>query len=181
MNRRLNPELFNSHSASADVESPSYSAVATRKMEKELKETRKQVSHLESLLEVTQSQLRVVNENSDKRANVFSKAISDLEHEFREGELRQNRKMQYLESRLKDQQVVEGQVESMVERFNMSLVQFENKLATLQKVLSEKEMTLMTYRNIIEQIVDEVEKLKAHQSEAAYRQRNLPNMTKNFN
>ena len=67
MNRRLNPELFNSPSDSFEAPSSNSSAVATRKLEKELRETRKQVSHLESMMEVLQSQMISVNETGEKR------------------------------------------------------------------------------------------------------------------
>lgn len=160
MNRRLNPELFNKTSESNDVQPSGPSMVATRELEKELKSAKKRISHLESLLEVVQSQIRITSENTDKRTQVFSKAISELEKDIREQGLENSRRMQNIEGRMRDQKVVEGQVENMVDRFNMNLMQFENKLSSLQKVISEKEMTLMSYRRIIEQIVDEVEKLK---------------------
>jgi len=140
---------------------PVASMVATRKLETELKETKKKVSHLESMVEVLQSQMKNLNQSYDKRTDLFSKAISELEKELRDHQLIQNRNNQKIDEKLRQQRVSEGQVESMVDRFNTSLAQFENKLNTLQKALSEKQMTLMSYRGIIEQIVDEVEKLKA--------------------
>ncbi len=160
MNRRLNPELFNPHQSPSDNQAPQSSVVLTRQLEQELKETKKRVSHLESLLEVVQSQLKSLHTHSEKRTEGFAKAISSLEKEIRDQNLASNRRMEQLLSRQKDQLVVEGQMESMVDRFNTNIMQFENKIATLQKVISEKDMTLMSYRNILEQIVDEVEKLK---------------------
>ncbi len=160
MNRRLNPELFNPHQTPSEGSGPQSSVVLTRQLEQELKETKKRVSHLESLIEVVQSQLKALQVHSEKRTEGFAKAISSLEKEIRDQNLTQNRRFEQLISRQKDQRVVEGQMESMVERFNSNIMQFENKLAVLQKVISEKDMTLMSYRNILEQIVDEVEKLK---------------------
>jgi len=160
VNRRLNPELFNPNQTPSEGLSPQSSVVLTRQLELELKETKKRVSHLESLVEVVQSQLKALQVHSEKRTEGFAKAISSLEKEIRDQNLTQNRRFEQLISRQKDQRVVEGQMESMVERFNSNIMQFENKLAVLQKVISEKDMTLMSYRNILEQIVDEVEKLK---------------------
>ncbi len=134
--------------------------VATRKLETDLKETKKKVSHLESMVEVLHSQMKHLNQGHEKRTDLFSKAISELEKELRDHQLIQNRNNQKIEEKIRQQQVSEGQVESMVDRFNTSLAQFENRLNTLQKALSEKQMTLMSYRGIIEQIVEEVEKLK---------------------
>ena len=165
MNRRLNPELFNSTpTGPSDVQGSQYTVLATRQMEKELKETKKRVSHLESLLEVVQSQIRSFSDSNEKRTGAFSKALSELEQGFREQDLRRNRELKNLETRLRDQKIVDGQMESMIERFNMSLMQFENKLSSLQKVISEKQMTLISYRSIIEKIVDEVEKIKDKQN-----------------
>lgn len=139
------------------------SVMATRRLEKELHETKKKVSHLESLLEVIQVQVAKMNENGERRTDAFSKAISSLENDLRNQDLAQTKRLQKIESRLRNQHIVDGQVEALVDRFNMSLVQFENKLSSLQKVISEKEMTLISYRRVMEQIVDEVEKLKAKQ------------------
>ena len=129
-------------------------------MESELKATNKRLSHVESLLEVIQSQMNVMASNNERRTDAFSKALSELEREFREQNLTQSRTLKHVEEKFRDQQVKDSQTEMMVERFNTTLTQFENKLAVLQKVLSEKEMTLLTYRKIIEQIVEEVEKMK---------------------
>ena len=167
MNRRLNPDLFGPQGAPNETPDANYSAVASRKMEEELRETKKRVSHLESLLEVVQSQMSVMSNNNEQRTEAFSKALSELEKDFRESNLTQTRHMQHFEERFCDQKVKDGQMENMVDRFNTNLLQFENKVSTLQKVLSEKEMTLMSYRRIIEQIVDEVEKLKNKPNQVA--------------
>lgn len=160
MNRRLNPELFSTTAQNSTESTSSLSAVTARKLEGENREIRKQVSHLESMIEVLQVQLKTLTENTEKRTNAFSKAISSLEQDFREQTLIQSRQLQHIESKLRDQRVADGQTEALVERFNMSLSQFENKLASLKKIISEKDMTLMSYRRVMEQIVDEVEKLK---------------------
>lgn len=164
MNRRLNPEIFGPQPASADDREPQYSAVAARKMETEIKETRRQISHLESLIEVVQSQMTSLAHNNESRIEAFSRALSSLEKDFREHQLEQSRRAQYTQDRFRDQKIKDNQMENMVDRFNTNLIQFENKISTLQKVISEKEMTLMTYRRIMEQIVDEVEKLKQRSS-----------------
>lgn len=160
MSRRLNPELFNNNPSVSDTVESSSSMVATRRLEQELKQAKKRISHLESLIEVMQSQMRITTDNTDKRTQVFSKAISELEKDLRESELSQNKRMDNFEARVQDNQVVEQQVENLITRFNSSLMQFENKISVLQKVISEKDMTLMSYRRILEQLIDEVEKLK---------------------
>jgi chromosome segregation ATPase len=166
MNRRLNPDLFGPQTMESRQET-SYSAVAARKMENELKQAKKQISHLESLIEVVQSQMASLQQNTDRRSEAFSKAINELEKDFRQGILEQERKMRTVDERLRDQQIKDQQMEAMVERYNNNLVQFENRLAMVQKSLSEKEMSLMTYRQIIEKIIDEVEALKARNRHSA--------------
>jgi hypothetical protein len=164
MNRRLNPELFSSNTEQSQSSNPSPSIASTRKLELELSESKKRISHLESLVEVIQLQMKAMNETGNKRTEAFSKALSSLEKDLREQDLVRGRKLQQLENRMRDQKIVDGQIESMVDRFNTSLSQFENKLSSLQKVISEKEMTLMSYRRVMEQIVDEVEKIKIKQN-----------------
>lgn len=161
MNRRLNPEIFSSNSSSKEAQEHPYSAVAVRNVEGELKTAKKRISHLESLIEVMQSQMLSARSSSERRTEAFSKALSSLEGEFREQALKQERLKEQINERFRDQRMKDSQMENMVDRFNNNLVQFENKISTLQKVLNEKEMTLLTYRKIMEQIVDEVEKLKA--------------------
>ena len=161
MNRRLNPDLFGPSQTPIEADHESYSAVATRKLQSDLKAANKRISHLESLIEVMQSQMTSMSHNNERRTEAFSKALSEIEREFREQNLMQNRFQKSIADRFRDQKIKDGQVESIIERFNTTLTQFENKISSLQKVIAEKEMTLLTYRKIIEQIVEEVEKLKA--------------------
>ena len=162
MNRRLNPQLFEDNSPTEKVEAPTYSAVASEKLNKDISEMRKVISHLESVVEVLQSQVSQVSKISDKRTEAFSKALSDMEISMKGQSRELQEKNQAFEMQLNERRELDQKIENMVDRFNMSLQQFENRLATLQKVISDKEMAMMSYRNIIEQIVDEVEKLKAN-------------------
>lgn len=164
MNRRLNPDLFDSSSADEGTSPQSASMLATRRLEQDLKDTKKKVSHLESLVEVLQSQVKHLTQSGDQRTELFSKAISELEKELHEHHEIQEKQKARLEEKLIQQQVNEEQIEALVERFNTSLAHFENKLSSLQKVISEKQMALMSYRDIIEHIVEELEKLKGSQS-----------------
>jgi chromosome segregation ATPase len=160
VNRRLNPDLFGPNQTSPETEEYRYSAVVTRQLQSDLKTANKRISHLESLLEVVQSQMSTMSQNNDRRTEAFSKALSELERDFREQNLATRRSQKVIEDKFRDQRIRDGQIESMIDRFNSNLSHFENKLASLQKVISEKEMSLISYRRIIEQIVDEVEKLK---------------------
>ncbi len=160
MNRRLNPDLFGPNSNPGDSGESNYSLVAARKLESELKTTNKRLSHLESLLEVIQTQMSTMASHNERRTEAFSKALSELEKDFREQNLQQIRVLKTIEDRMREQRIKDSQTEMMVERFNTTLTDFDNKLATLKKVLSEKDMTLLTYRKIIEQIVEEVERMK---------------------
>ncbi len=163
MNRRLNPDIFGENSTTKESLETSYSAVAVRNLEAELKSAKKRISHLESLIEVIQSQMITNQSTTERRTEAFSKALSALEGDSREQALKHHRLKEQIGDRFRDQRMKDSQMENMIDRFNNSLAQFENKIATLQKVLSEKEMTLMTYRKIMERIVDEMEKLKKSQ------------------
>ena len=86
---------------------PGASMVATRKLEAELKDTKKKVSHLESMVEVLQSQMKNLNQSHEKRTDLFSKAISELERELREHQLIQNRNNQKMDEKMRQQRVSE--------------------------------------------------------------------------
>ena len=132
-----------------------------RQLQQELKQTGKKLFTVESLVELLQSQIKTMGENGDKKTEAFSKAITDLEKNFQEESLDQKRKLQQMSHRLKEGKNVAEQIEILIERFNNTLSQFENKLAALKSTVSEKEMNLMSYREIIEQLVHDVEKLKS--------------------
>ena len=160
MNRRLNPDIFSPQGANSETPESSYSAVATRNLQSEMKDVKKRISQLESLIEVVQSQISTMNHNMERRQEGFSKALNQLELEIREKTLEHNRHTQKMRDHLRDQKIKDSQVENMIDRFNSSLVNFENKISVMKKLISEKDMSLLSYRKIIEQIVDEVEKLK---------------------
>lgn len=161
MNRRLNPQLFEDNSSTEKVESPTYSAIASEKLNRDMGEMRKVVSHLESVVEVLQAQVSQISSISDKRTDAFSRALSEMETSVKEQNQDIRERNKIFEDQLNERRELDHKIEAMVDRFNMSLQQFENRIASLQKVISEKELAMMSYRNIIEQIVDEVEKLKA--------------------
>jgi chromosome segregation ATPase len=100
-------------------------------------------------------------QNTERRTEAFSKALSDLEREFREQGLEQQRIFQQIQGRLREQNLKDSQMEAMIERYNTTLSHFENKISVISTRLSEKDMTLMSYRKIMEKIVDEVERLKS--------------------
>ena len=160
VNRQLNPDLFDSVEKNPKVELNSSNGLALRQLQKKVKQTDKKLSAIESLVEVLQSQVKVMGENEMKRTEAFSKAITDLEKSFQEGSLKQEGQLREINDRLGENEVVSEQVASLIERFNSNISQFENKMAALKSVISEKEMKLMSYREIIEQLVHDVEKLK---------------------
>lgn len=161
MNRRLNPQLFEENSASPREDAPTYSAIVSEKINTDFKEMKKTVSHLESMVEVLQSRMGQISNNNDQRSEVYSKALSELENTIKQQNGQLLEKTKLLEEHFVERKEIDQKIENMVDRFNTSLQHFENKLSSLQKIISEKDMALMSYRKIIEQIVDEVEKLKA--------------------
>ena len=160
MSRRLNPELFNTAEKGSEMIPPPLTGITLRQLQKELKQTQKKLSTVESLVELLQTQLKTMGENGDKKTEAFSKAITDLEKNFQEESLTQKHRSQQVTNRLKEREIADEQIQSLIERFNNNIAQFENKLAALKNTLSEKQMNLISYREIIEQLVHDVEKLK---------------------
>ncbi len=161
MNRRLNPELFNPVEKGPEKELIPSNELALRQLQKEVQQTGKKLSTAESLAELLQSQIKTMSENENKRAEAFSKAIADIEKTVQQQSLEQKRLLERLNHGLKERHDVDEQIQSLIERFNGNISQFENKLAALKSTVSEKEMNLMSYREIIEQLVHDVEKLKS--------------------
>lgn len=165
MDRRLNPDLFDFIEKQPKVELNPSNGLVLRQLQEKLKETNKKLSTIESLVEVIQSRVKIMGENETKRTKAFSKAIADLEKNFQEESLEKKRKLEEINCRLSENEDIAEQIESLVERFNNNISQFENKMAALRSVISEKEMKLMSYREIIEQLVQDVEKLKSKKKE----------------
>ena len=161
MQRRLNPQLFEQNTPQNLDERAHFSAVASKKMEEELRGTKKALSRTESQVEALRGQLSQVVSQYDKKINRLSKALADMENQQRDSGLKLSQKTRQLEEQMRERKIIDGKIEIMVDRYNNSLQQFENRLAALQKVISEKEMTLMKYNSAIELIFKEIEKMKA--------------------
>ena len=165
MNRRLNPDLFDPLEKKPEVELNPSSGLLLRQLQEKLEKTGKKLSTVETLVELLQSRIKIMDENEAKKTEAFSKAITDLEKNFQEESLQQKRELQEINHRLRNKEEVAEQIESLVGRFNNNLSQFENKMAALRSMVSEREMNLMSYREIIEQLVQDVEKLKSKKKE----------------
>ena len=135
-------------------------SLAQFKTDKEVQNLKKSVSRVETEVEVIQSHLAQALGRVEKRTDRLSKAITQVEQQDRQGNLELHQKTRSLETRLQEQMVMEGKVQSLVDRFNTNLQHFENRLSTLQKVISEKEMTLLQYRSALDTLFAEIEKLK---------------------
>lgn len=160
MHRRLNPQIFEEGAGPLPAEEPSYSAVSQKRLEKEVIGLKKTVSRLESQTEVLRGQVSQLANNSEQKLDTLSRALAEIEKESREKDLHLSQEIRHMEARVTERRVIDGKIESMVDRYNTGLQQFENRLTSLQKVISEKEMTLMKYNSAIEQIFRELEKLK---------------------
>ena len=160
MQRRLNANLFDQELTQPIEERPQFSAVAHQKMNEEMEALRKKVSSLESQVEVLRGQLSQKSSQYEQKFDRLSRAMTQLEQQDRQANLALSRKVRALEEAMGERKVIDGKIENMVDRYNMSLQNFENRLTSLQKVISDKELTLMKYQAVIEQIYKEVEKLK---------------------
>jgi len=160
VHRRLNPQLFDDAGTQQVGEKPHFSAVASKKMEEEMNLLKKSVSRLESQVEVLRGQLAQVGDRTEKRNDRISKAMTHLEQQDRQSNLELLQKVRRLDEQMKERKIIDGKIGHMVDRYNMSLQQFENRLSSLQRVISEKEMTLMKYHSAIEQIFKEIDKMK---------------------
>lgn len=162
MSRRLNPELFETQGGGALNQSSSSSVppLSQFKTDKEIQGLKKLVSRLETEVEVLQSRMGQSLSKNESRTDRLSQAITQVEQQDRQSNLELVRKIRSLEGRLQEQAVMEGQVQNLVDRFNTNLQHFENRLSTLQKIIAEKEMTLLQYRSALDKLFAEIEKLK---------------------
>jgi len=161
VSRRLNPELFESQGGEQLKQSSSMPSLSQFKTDKDVQGLKKSVSKIETEVEVLQSRMTQSLSQVETRTDRLSKAITQIEQQDRQGNLELVQKIRSLEARLQEQVVMDGKVQNLVDRFNTNLQYFENKLSSLQKVIADKEMTLLQYRTALDTLFKEIEKLKA--------------------
>ena len=67
-----------------------------------------------------------------------------------------------MNSKINEKRMNDSKVEELLDRQNMVIRNFENRLASLQRILSEKEGQLMNYANLLRDAQREMDRLKGN-------------------
>lgn len=154
MNRRLDPSLFSTNpSPNLNSDVPpisSKSQIETQKLE--LHEIRNQIKDMVTHLEVLSTQFNQLSQTFEGRLQKQSQAISQLEKMINKSTQELERRLQHTHSRIHEKQEDQIKIEGLLERQGMAMQSFENKLASLQRVLKEKDLMLLKYQSALQQI-----------------------------
>jgi chromosome segregation ATPase len=119
----------------------------------ELKEIRGQALKIEKKLDVElnhkEGQLRTLNDHYARLCEAMMKKISKLEAQLNESQ-----------GERKEQNSVNEKIESMIERHNQLVRNFENKIVHVTRVLSDQEMQLLNAQSALDEALREISRLK---------------------
>lgn len=154
MNRRLDPSLFStSNQPNLPNELPPVSPKLLVESQKlEIQEIRNQIRDVITHIEVLNTQFTQISQTLEGRLQKQSQAISALEKHIHKNSQDLERKIQHTNSQIQDKKEDQIKIESLLERQSMMMQNFENKLASLQRVLKEKDLMLLKYQSALQQL-----------------------------
>ena len=170
MPRQLDPHLF-SHTGPMEepLDPRDSSTLGMKSLQEQVHQLKKSLSSMDSLVEVLHGKIQDSNHQMKNNTKALSESLSHLGEGLEKKTQCLETQLKFLSHRLNEMSSWEEKVGAMVDRFNTNIQQFENRLSALQKTLSKKDQTLVAYRGLTERLVDEVEKLKKHQSASTQR------------
>lgn len=123
-----------------------------QKLTEEMKEIKGRQRSYENQIEVFKNQMTDFVRSVDQRFDRVSQALSRIEkamhQQGRDGEER----IKTLREKLNNQNLEDAKVESLIERQNVVIRNFENRLTSMQKIISDKEALLLKYHEVLRRL-----------------------------
>jgi chromosome segregation ATPase len=151
MPRELHPELFGDR-------------ILTEASEKVI------LDPLESLrrrVRNNEIQTHALQQKVDKIALSMEQKTAQIQNNIKNFETQMKTSLQELQAfqstfstRLNDHKTSDHRIQDLVDRHNIIVQQFEQRMQGLQKVTSEQEYKLLTYKNTLNEILSEIKNLR---------------------
>lgn len=180
MSRELNPSLFGTPVSDAPeaplalssgplaapghnspLRVPAYLSAEVRQLETQMKAMGQQVGSLEKQFEVIVQQLQEFQKGVMTRFDRFSQALHRMEESSSQTNQDMNAKIGVVAGKLSERKLADHKIQEMIDRNNLMVRNFENRLTSLQRVLSEQEMQLHNAHAALDDARHELSRLKA--------------------
>jgi chromosome segregation ATPase len=183
VHRELNPELFGTPSALEGGDQPVDPTLpATRVMGRaaepapkrtmpylpgDLKALESQVNTLrvglmqmEKRTEAAQSQIQELARGTAARLERFAAALARMEEAIGQHHQENTAKFAQVVAKVNERKVTDSKVQELLDRHNHIVRNFENRLISLQRLVSEQEMALHNSQAALEEARNEIARLK---------------------
>lgn len=182
MHRELNPQLFGNQTPLEDigragtpapppgarVESAAvpYPPNEIKSLEHQIGTLKVALLQMEKRTETIGARLEEMTRSVHARLERFSQAIVRLEESQNESQQNTTGKLAQIVAKVNERKVTDQKVHELIDRHNLIIRNFENRLHSLQRLISEQEMTLHNSNAALEETRAELTKLRGS--------RNLP-------
>lgn len=184
MHRELNPQLFGAKAVVEKIGSPvdqqqpatsilgkspeqqaqsrqvPYPPVDIKAIEHQIATLKMALMQMEKRTDSIVHKIDELGRNVHNRLERFSAAIL----RFEENQSQQNQdataKFAHIIGKVNDRKITETKVQELVDRHNMMIRNFENRLTSLQRLVSEQEMALHNSQAALEEARSEIARLK---------------------
>lgn len=116
-----------------------------QKLMEEMKEIKGRQRSYENQIEVFKNQMSDFVRSVDQRFERVSQALSRIEKSMHQQGREGEEKLKTLREKMQAQNLEDAKVESLIERQNVVIRNFENRLTSMQKIISDKEALLLKY------------------------------------
>jgi hypothetical protein len=144
------PPMLNSMPAMNTLANSTLRADSMRMMD-EMNSIKAKMRGYESQIDVFRNQMSDFVRNVDQRFERVSQALARMEKSIhaqgRDGE----EKIRQVREKIQSQNFEEAKIEGLIERQTVVIRNFENRLASMQKIINEKELLLMKYFEALRQ------------------------------
>lgn len=183
MHRELNPELFGTPSSVEGGGQPVDPTLpATRVMgcaaepapkrpmpylpgdlkalEAQVNALRVSLMQVEKRVDATQNQIQELARGTTTRMERFGTSISRMEEMLAQNHQENTAKFAHIVAKVNERKVTDSKVQELLDRHNHIVRSFENRLLSLQRLVSEQEMALHNSQAALEEARNEIARLK---------------------
>jgi chromosome segregation ATPase len=182
MHRELNPQLFGSSTPVEKIGNPvdphhpatgimgrgeqaassqaAYAPIEVKSLEHQLNMSKVTLMQLEKRTDGLTAKAEEISRNTHTRFERFAQAVLRIEETQARIHQENTAKIAHLAARVNESKITDTKVQELMDRHNQIIRNFENRLLSLQRLVSEQEMTLHNAQAALEEARNEITRLK---------------------
>lgn len=182
MHRELNPQLFGTNSTVEKIGNPvdpnhpaqgimgrtepaaprqvPYPPIDVKAIEHSIATLKLALIQMEKRMEGLSSKMEELSRGTHGRLERFAQAIGRIEESQTRNNQEQASRFAQLVGRVNESKITDSKVTELVDRHNNIIRNFENRLMSLQRLVSEQEMALHNAQAALEESRNEIARLK---------------------